>query len=82
MRLCSQFVRSTGADRWTREEQAERERALVDVASARAKVAEERARVAMRDADAREERERAARSERRQTQIVEAISRAAGVSHG
>jgi hypothetical protein len=81
MRLCGQFTRSHGADRWAREEQAERERALVDVSAAKAKVAAERARVVLREADEREERDRAARAERRQTRTLDSIARAAGVPH-
>jgi hypothetical protein len=79
MRMSGQYPRSRGADRWAAEEAREREAQIVSIADARARVAAERARVAIREADEREERERAARAERRLERTRQDIARAAGV---
>lgn len=63
MRLCGQYIRGRGADRWCREEQAERERLLIAVADARVRIVEARDRAAQRAADEREDRERERRRE-------------------
>lgn len=78
MRMCGQFARSRGADRWAREEQAERERALLAVADARRQIAEIRDQAAQRAEDAREERERRARADRRIERMREDIARITG----
>jgi len=53
MRMCGQYARGRGAERWAQEEQRERERELVSVADARVRVVEVADRANQREADER-----------------------------